>query len=869
MHWRPIFRVLGFLALQVCFSATVWPQIPRPAGTYRATRYQDGRVLVQWRPVYDANNLGFNVFREEGDRRILATPQLVAGSALFASASPGILLAERSYRWWDRLPKNQRHAEYWIEELDLSGRSTWHGPILTDDATAKPNGSFPESSRSLVLAEVGSTEISEGTTQPMDSRAMLAPETAEQSSLAGQPVVKISVRQEGWYRVTARELATAGLDPNVTPSLLQLFADGREHPIQVFEQAGQLSAIEFYGIGTDSPYTDLRVYWLVAGSQPGQRIPVIQSSAAPGAGGSFPYAVERKDRTVYFSALLNGEKENFFGALVTANPVDQVLRLQNVATGAPGEAMVAVTLQGVTALPHSVEVLLNGTALGKQSFSGQTLNTATWTVAQTQLREGENLVTLRTQGIGPDISLVESIRITYWHNYNTNDTLLRLTATGNDQLTIEGFTSPVIRVLDVTDAATTGPQEIAGTVRRQNRVPPNSRTRVLLPPDAGGIGPYSVNFTVPGVGQRKLLVLSSEQIQRPVAVTVNRPSSWRAPENGADYLIITRREFFPSVEPLRALRESQGLSVAVIDVEDIYDEFSYGQKTPRALKDFLSFAAASWKKPPRFLLLVGHASFDPKNYLGLGGYDLVPTKLIDTLLMETASDDWFVESGSDGLPKLAMGRLPARDKAEADLMVSKIVAYEQSASASWALFVSGQNDDGYDFEAASAQLRSLMPASLQVSEIRRGADPATAKTRLLESLRAGPKLVNYAGHGSVDLWGGELLTDPDARALENDRLPVIVAMTCLNGYFQDPALDSLAESLLKAERGGAVAVWASSGWTTPPGQLLLTQQFYRFLFSGDSGTTLGEAAMRAKPAVSDPDVRRTWILFGDPATRIK
>ena len=30
-------------------------------------------------------------------------------------------------------------------------------------------------------------------------------------------------------------------------------------------------------------------------------------------------------------------------------------------------------------------------------------------------------------------------------------------------------------------------------------------------------------------------------------------------------------------------------------------------------------------------------------------------------------------------------------------------------------------------------------------------------------------------------------------------------MTCLKGYFQDAALDSLGESLLKAE-GGAVAV---------------------------------------------------------------
>jgi len=96
-------------------------------------------------------------------------------------------------------------------------------------------------------------------------------------------------------------------------------------------------------------------------------------------------------------------------------------------------------------------------------------------------------------------------------------------------------------------------------------------------------------------------------------------------------------------------------------------------------------------------------------------------------------------------------------------------------------------------------------------------------------------------------------------------------MTCLNGYFQDVSLDSLAESLMKAERGGAVAVWASSGLTVPSGQSALDQQIFRSLFNGDDGETrtLGEITSRAKAAVYDLDVRRTWILFGDPTTRIR
>jgi hypothetical protein len=74
---------------------------------------------------------------------------------------------------------------------------------------------------------------------------------------------------------------------------------------------------------------------------------------------------------------------------------------------------------------------------------------------------------------------------------------------------------------------------------------------------------------------------------------------------------------------------------------------------------------------------------------------------------------------------------------------------------------------------------------------------------------------------------------------------------------------------LKAEPGGAVAVWASSGLTMPFEQSLMNQEFYRLIFTNRSPLTLGEATVGAKAVVSDVDIRRTWILFGDPATRLK
>jgi hypothetical protein len=305
----------------------------------------------------------------------------------------------------------------------------------------------------------------------------------------------------------------------------------------------------------------------------------------------------------------------------------------------------------------------------------------------------------------------------------------------------------------------------------------------------------------------------------------------------------------------------------VADIADVYDEFSYGQKTPQALKDFVAYAGTSWKRAPRYVLFAGDASFDARNYLGFGDYDLVPTRLIDTELMETASDASIADITGDGVEDLAIGRLPVRTAQEVSRMVSKIIGYEK-ASASQSLLLASDLDDGFRFERYNNDLRQLVPGNIRVESITRGADLAASRRDLIDAINRGQKIVNYMGHGNLDQWRGNLLTSADAASLTNgDKLSLFVMMTCLNGYYQDPSLESLAESLMRAERGGAIAVWASTGMTSPGGQVVMNQEAYRLLFDGT--LTLGEATRRAKAAVGDTDVRRTWVLLGDPSMKLR
>jgi hypothetical protein len=837
---------IGGVSLKYVFTPTAVT-----VSSFTATRF-DGKILLQWRTGYEIDNLGFHLYRDEGGQLTRITPSVVAGSALFAGAGTA-LTAGRSYRWWDS--EASTAARYWLEDIDLGGKRTTYGPITPGI------GGTPESENASapLVSELGarSASLSMGS---MAAEQRAGPPTGGGSNLLTQwaiaagPAVKLGIRHEGWYRIGQPDLVAAGLDPMIPPNRLQLFVDGQEQPISVVgEQDGRFDpqdAVEFYGTGLETPSTDMRIYWLVSGTMSGRRIATGRGlSASQLAPRSFLFTVERKDRVLYFAALRNGEAENFFGPAITTEPVQQSLSLQHLDSAPPGLAKLDLALQGATQGTHRVGVWLNGVGITTVTFEGQALKQVGLLVSQAQLQEGANWVTLAAQNGEGDVSLLDFIRLSYWHTYTADGDALRFTAPGSQRITVDWFTSPAIRVLDITSPAAA--TWVEGTVQAQ------------------GSG-YAVTFTAPQRGNRVFLAFTDAGVGAPPLVLANQPSNWNQSLSNVDMVLIAQQQFLDRLVPLKALREAQGWSVALVDVEDAYDEFSFGAKSPWALRDLLTLASAS-SHPPRYLLLVGDATMDPRNYLGMGDFDLVPTKLVDTALLETASDDWFGDFNGDGIPEMAVGRLAVRSAQQAATAVAKIVGYEQAGGGSWtneALVVADRNDT-FDFESAAFEIETLLPSTLRVQEIFLGqSDIGTARTELLAALNHGVLMVQYFGHGSESTWSSQgLLTAADVQALTNGlNLPVVIAMNCLNGLFQDVYSESLAEALLNAEQGGAVAVWASSGATDPNQQIMMARALAPLLFETP---TLGEAILRAKMAVPDQDVRRTWILFGDPATRLR
>jgi hypothetical protein len=746
----------------------------------------------------------------------------------------------------------ERYRHYWrVRELKEQIRSQGLRSTTFKDRFARGSLTLEAKQKGWLASSPAGTLLKARRTDPLTSR----PEADRlmQQYLAGVLSVKLFVKEEGWYQVTQPELVAAGLNPRVNPRHLQLYTDGKEQPIRLVGKKdgvfGPRDAIEFYGVGLDTLSTDTRVYWLIEGMTPGKRVEESHGRGGQIASSSFSYTVEKKDRTIYFSALKNGEEENFFGPIIYQFPVNELLEVRHHDRASLEEALLEVSLQGATNTSHRVNVLLNEVEVGEIAFERQGKGLLRIAISQSGLLEGDNLVSLAASGDEMDATLLDSVRLTYWHTYTADNNGLKFTAQGGSELTVDGFSSSRIQVVDITEPESV--VEVEGRVK----------------PQGGG---YGITFRVPGHEERTLLAMTEEKVKSPVEIVSNHPSTWHQEKGGYDLIIISHRDIFDSLKPLKNLRESQGYKVTLVDVEDLYDEFSFGNKSARAIRDFLALAKGNWKKSPRFVLLVGDASFDPRNYLGLGDFDFVPTKLIDTAYLETASDDWFVDFNNDGIPEMAIGRLPVRTVEEADTVISKIIGYERSSKSNVALLVADMND-GFNFEGASEEVRALLPSSITVRKIFRGnfGSDAEAKEEFLRGINQGPLLVNYMGHGSAEIWRGEILTSDDAEGLINGmRLPFFVSMTCLNGVFQDVYTESLAEALLKAGQGGAIAVWTSSGMTEPGGQAIMNKELIHLLFMGES-LTLGEAIVRAKASVSDQDIRKTWILFGDPTTRLK
>lgn len=363
----------------------------------------------------------------------------------------------------------------------------------------------------------------------------------------------------------------------------------------------------------------------------------------------------------------------------------------------------------------------------------------------------------------------------------------------------------------------------------------------------------------------------------------------------------------------QAHREIDGLSVLVVNAGCIYNEFSSGTPDATAIRRFMKMLydrAGNADSAPRYLLLMGSGAWDNRmhvsDFAGCRPEDYLPCYESDNSLSHTMSyvmEDYFgLLDDSEGVnlltekTDLGVGRLPVTTEQEARKVIDKIIAYmDGSASGKWQneiLVLGDDGDDNSHMEDADA-VASLMASSYPDKRIRKmywDAYPMevsasyngypTLRARLLEKLKDGVLMVNYSGHGSMDVLSHELvMSKADALGLESAHLPFWFLASCDIAPFDQP-LENFGCNLLLNPAGGAVGLVSTTRTVYSSLNRLVNRSFSKYVLAHDSNNrqyALGDALRLAKNELvtsgsGNTDMSQNklhYVLLGDPALRLR
>jgi hypothetical protein len=465
------------------------------------------------------------------------------------------------------------------------------------------------------------------------------------------------------------------------------------------------------------------------------------------------------------------------------------------------------------------------------------------------------------------------------------------TATGPLRYTVSNFGASDLEVYDVTDPY--APARFVNTT--------------ISP-----VAPHTVSFGDSATGARRYFTVTSAAWLKPAGFEkVTRKTSYfapvdlLAPNNAAEYIIITHRDFWAQAETLARYRTSQ-FRVALVDVQQIYDQFNGGLMSAESIRDFLAYAHANWQAPaPAYVLLMGDGTTDMRRYRTPHSTYIPPfLYLADPDLGETAADNRFVTFlFDDPLPDMHLGRFPVNTPAQAQTMVDKTIQYELDCQCDglWerrSLFVADDLEGGGgDFYAYSdrvadgyadepANTKKLVPANFntrklylgQTCDLNNPPDAAQCRSELVNSLNGERALfVSYVGHGTLTYWASEHLFDltTNAQLSNSPCLPIMLPMTCTEGSWHDfETAETVAEAAVRRSGGGAVASFSPTGLGLVTGHDYLEKGvmlawFHRGIDRLGPSTSYAKRYLYENSGGRYHDMLDTFGLLGDPALQVK
>ncbi len=422
------------------------------------------------------------------------------------------------------------------------------------------------------------------------------------------------------------------------------------------------------------------------------------------------------------------------------------------------------------------------------------------------------------------------------------------------------------------------------------------------------LSPYEQEYSNTG---GNMLFVTEEKIEKRYVLfdvqAVKSVSSFRLIRNqnlhgidDADMLIFTHDKFVAQAQELADFHtQVDGMKCVVVNVEDVFNEFSTGMPDPTGMRDFIRMVYRRTGSRLGYVTLFGKASADFRDIKGLGQnyvpcYEALPFSCQET--ESYCSDDYFGLMGANDGPAcagyldIAVGRIPVSTTEQADVVLRKIKHYHDNASTHgrWKNeLLLAADDDAHTCDYAKsanlcAKIMDTMFHVMNQTKLFLDEYPPTptvsgnihpeANAELMRRFEKGVFAMFYLGHGGVTgLTQEQFFTNTDIQTMTNyDKLPFVFTGTCQFSKFDSPLLVSAGERMFLQPEGGAIALLTTTRSTYPGPNTKIGKSLAQEIFKrdGNKGCRIGDIVKLSKVMHSYDLLNRCYVLFGDPALRL-
>lgn len=582
----------------------------------------------------------------------------------------------------------------------------------------------------------------------------------------------------------------------------------------------------------------------------------------------------------------------------------------NTATPATVRVHMRGTSTHLAVLPDHLVVAQVGTSAAQSTvlcFDAEAVSTVSVSVPQTALLGTGDVVYVAQPGLSATTTR-ESI-ILDWIEADYQR-MLRLS--GNE---LEADFSNIARTYDIGGfptgvAANMIVYDISAPVSGSSVRSPRRVTSGTLS-GGGSDNHYSFSLAVdgalPGGAPRVFAAAGAGGFRTPVRVETVTGEDLTLTTNEADMIVITAGS---NVDPtpgsdfmdyLAHRAADSNLTIKVVTMRDIYDDFSQGIETPEAIRSFLDYAFDFWTGPPAaYVMLVGDTTIDYKNNLQIQDWiNQVPSFIMynEGPVLDYYVADTYLAAfrGVDQFPDIHLGRISARTVSESEAIFRKMLDYDlnppEGAWRSHAIYISDKGKsqaETAEFEQIQSETAdTFFPGGAFTSDklfyhdpnYGNGTDPNGIRDDFVDLADQGAALTSFLGHGSFQVWGlDNIFFSDDIPLLSvNNKPTFLVNENCLAGGFHalSPTtlpfkpMIALGEAFQRAPDKGAIAVFAPAGLSFSLVSYPINASLYGDLFGIHKERRFGHLMTNIKMVLPLPSLTdiQAYTLLGDPAQR--